>query len=444
MNVSLPLDWVFVGAIGIVVGLFVGLLIEWLFSRSQIVQLSADKNQLEARVRHQDELAVERDAAVDAAATEIQKHFGELATQSLKDNNELFLKLAEQNLSVQQEKAKGELNQQTKAVETLVKPIADALRKTDEKISELEKERKQAYGSIHEQLKFMHQSQQSLQSETRNLVNALRRPEVRGQWGEVTLKRLAELAGMVEHCDFSEQVTTTSGDTRLRPDMVIRMPDERELVVDVKTPLDAYLEAIEASDDEARQQALNRHARKVEERIRELAQKSYWAQFPKSPEFVILFIPGDQFLTAALNQKPSLIDDALRQNIILATPTSFVALLKAVAYGWRQLALAENAEEIRKLAEDLYDRLAVFANHVNAIGTSLDRSVNNFNKAVGSLERNVLPGARKFVELGIKSKKEIPTVENVDTLARDATSATRQTRSVTDESVPRIGTAKDD
>ncbi|MEM1262667.1 MAG: DNA recombination protein RmuC [Pseudomonadota bacterium] len=444
MNLSLPLDWLFIGALGIVIGLVAGLLLEWLFGRSELTQLQRDNDQLSARVRHQDELAKEREAAVDAAATEIQKHFGELATQSLKDNNELFLKLAEQNLSVQQEKAKGELNQQTKAVETLVKPIADALRKTDEKISELEKERKQAYGSIHEQLKFMQQSQQSLQHETRNLVNALRRPEVRGQWGEVTLKRLAELAGMVEHCDFSEQVTTTNGDARLRPDMVIRMPDDRELVVDVKTPLDAYLEAIEASDDDARQNALNRHARKVEERIRELAQKSYWAQFPKSPEFVILFIPGDQFLTAALTQKPDLIDDALRQNIILATPTSFVALLKAVAYGWRQLALAENAEEIRKLAEDLYDRLAVFANHINSVGTSLDRSVSNFNKAVGSLERNVLPGARKFVELGIKSKKEIPTVENVDTLARDASNVTRQTRSAGEEAVPRIGAAKDD
>ncbi len=418
MNISLPLDWIFIAAIGVTVGLVVGVLIEWLFGRVIVARVQAERDKLNAEIQHQDELRKEREEAIEVAATQLQSSFGELANRSLKDNSDMFLKLAEQNLGAQQERAKGELTERAKAVETLVKPIADALKKTEAQISELEKARSEAYGSIRSQLTAMQQGQQNLQTETRNLVNALRRPEVRGQWGEMTLKRLAELAGMVEHCDFSEQVTTT-GEQSLRPDMVIRMPDERELVVDVKTPLDAYLEAVEATDDDARQKALTRHARKVEERIGELARKSYWAQFPKSPEFVILFIPGDQFLTAALNERPNLIDDALRQKIILATPTSFVALLKAVAYGWRQLALAENAEEIRILAEDLYDRLATFAGHLNKVGRGLDSSVKTFNQAVGSLERNVLPGARKFVELGIKSKKEMPTLESVDTVARE-------------------------
>ncbi|MEO1034614.1 MAG: DNA recombination protein RmuC [Pseudomonadota bacterium] len=444
MSIDLPLDWIFVGAVCIGIGLALGLLIEWLFGRTITHRLRSDCENLEAEILHQEEIAKERETAIDTAASEIQARFGELANRSLKDNSELFLKLAEQNLGAQQERAKGELSQQAKAVETLVKPIADALKKTESQINELEKARSEAYGSIRAQLAAMQQSQQTLQTETRNLVNALRRPEVRGQWGEMTLKRLAELAGMVEHCDFSEQVTTGTGDARMRPDMIIRMPDSRELVVDVKTPLDAYLEAIEASDDDARQQALTRHARKVEERVRELAQKSYWAQFPKSPEFVILFIPGDQFLTAALNEKPTLIEDALRQKIILATPTSFVALLKAVAYGWRQLALAENAEVIRGLAEDLYDRLAVFATHLNKVGKGLDSSVKTFNQAVGSLERNVLPGARKFVELGVQSKKDMPTMEAVDTVARETTVPSSSVGNVGSDDQPRIGAVKDD
>ena len=444
MSVDLPLDWLFVGAAGLGAGLLVGILIEWLFGRVIANRLRDERDHLEASVRSRDDLEKERREALDVAARELQAQFGELASKSLRDNSEVFLKIAEQNLGAHQERAKGELSQQAKAVETLVKPIADALKKTEAQISELEKSRSEAYGSIRAQLSAMQQSQQTLQTETRNLVNALRRPEVRGQWGEMTLKRLAELAGMVEHCDFSEQVTTHDGDARMRPDMLVRMPDDRELVVDVKTPLDAYLEAIEAADDDSRQQALKRHARKVEERIRELAQKSYWAQFPKSPEFVILFIPGDQFLTAALNEKPDLIDDALRQKIILATPTSFVALLKAVAYGWRQLALAENAEVVRTLAEDLYDRLAVFAGHLNKVGKGLDASVKTYNQAVGSLERNVLPGARKFVELGVNSKKEMPTMEGVDTVAREATTPSKTVSHLGNDEQPRLGAVGDD
>jgi DNA recombination protein RmuC len=231
---------------------------------------------------------------------------------------------------------------------------------------------------------------------------------------------LAELAGMVEHCDFAEQVSIDTDAGRLRPDMIVHMPDGRDLIVDVKTPLDAYLEAVEASTDEARRIALKRHSQALSERVRQLATKSYWAQFERSPDFVILFIPGDQFLSAALAENPSLLEDAIRQNVIIATPSSFVALLKVVAYGWRQTVLAQNAQVIRGLGEDLYKRLAVFASHVNRVGRSLTQSVDAFNSAVGSLERQVLPGARKFTELGIRPEKEIDALEPVEKLVREA------------------------
>jgi len=262
--------------------------------------------------------------------------------------------------------------------------------------------------------------QQALQRETRGLVTALRRPEVRGQWGELTLKRLAELAGMVDHCDFSEQVhARAADDAAIRPDMIVHMPDGRDIVVDVKTPLDAYLDAVDAQTDEARAIALKRHSNAVAERVRQLSAKSYWAQFEKSPDFVILFIPGDQFLSAALAENPSLLEDAIRQDVIITTPSSFVALLKAVAYGWRQTALAQNAETIRTLAEDLYKRLGVFAAHLTKLGRNLGQSVDAYNSAVGSLERQVLPGARKFTELGVRPDREIETLEPIDKLARD-------------------------
>jgi DNA recombination protein RmuC len=236
--------------------------------------------------------------------------------------------------------------------------------------------------------------QKTLSAETRNLVNALRRPEVRGQWGEITLRRLVELAGVVEHCDFVTQSHTPTEDDAIRPDMIINMPDRRQVIVDVKTPLDAYLDATQTEDEASRVTALECHAANVTQRVRELARKTYWAQFENSPEFVILFIPGDQFLSATLTQRPDLLDDALRQQVILATPTSFVALLKAIAYGWHQTALAENAAEIRGLEVQLYERLNVFAGHLSTMGKELGNSVKAYNQAVGSLEHRVLPGAR--------------------------------------------------
>jgi len=400
-----------IGGPALLVGLVIGALIAWLVTRRK-------QHSLESRIKGQDALRSERDTAFEAANARLAQAFVELSSQSLKSNSDSFLKLAEQHLGVQNEKAKRELGDREKAVEALVKPIRDALEESKKQISELEKSRSEAYGGIRAQLEAMNVSQKSLRQETQNLVNALRRPEVRGRWGEITLRRLVELAGMVEHCDFQEQVHTVTEGQIIRPDMIVRMPDQRELVVDVKTPLDAYLEAAEAPDDTQRKLGLERHAKNVRAHIRMLASKAYWDQFDESPEFVILFIPGDQFLSAALSEEPDLIEYALSKHIILATPTSLVALLKAVAYGWRQLALADNAQEIRVLAEDLYGRLATFVGHMNRMGRQLASSVETYNKAVGSLERSVLPGARKFTELGVHEKKEIEKLETLDPVPR--------------------------
>jgi len=418
--ISFSVDPVYleVGAPALGIGLLLGLVIMWVVARQRRNRLLAELGHAEANLKNQEALQEERETAFELANARLKEAFAEISSRSLRDNSDTFLKLAEQNLGTHQEKAKRELSEREKAVEELVKPIRDALVDSRKQISELEKSRSEAYGSIRSQLEAMQLSQKSLTQETQNLVKALRRPEVRGQWGEITLRRLVELAGMVEHCDFVEQVHVVGDDKIIRPDMIVNMPDQRQLVVDVKTPLDAYLSAAEAADDAQRKLGLERHAKNVRAHIRLLSSKAYWKQFEESPEFVILFIPGDQFLSAALAEEPDLIEYALSEQIILATPTSFVALLKAVAYGWRQLALADNAKEIRVLAEDLYGRLGTFVTHMNRVGRQLASSVENYNKAVGSLERKVLPGARKFTELGVHSNKEIEKLESLEPVPR--------------------------
>jgi DNA recombination protein RmuC len=363
-------------------------------------------------------LKLARYKAMADAAAELEKNFRLLAGEALQKNNQAFLDLANQNLSRYQAEAKGELEKKQQSFVELVKPISEALKKTEDQIREIEKERKESFGSIVSHLKSMAEGQQQLETETRNLVNALRRPEVRGRWGEMTLRRLAELAGMVDRCDFTEQVHNAGEDGALRPDMVIHLAEDRLLVVDAKTPLDSYIAAMEARTAEEREAHLTQHARKVRERIKELASKRYWDQFRTSPDFVILFIPGDQFLSAALDKEHELQEEALRQKVLLATPTSLMALLKVVAYGWRQIALAENAEQIRELAETLHGRLATFAEHLQKVGGALENSVQHFNNAVGSLERQVLPSARRFTELGVQAKKTMPELEPIETAAR--------------------------
>jgi len=400
-------------------GAVLGALVTLLALQPRAIRLRAQLAVAESRLEARTLADEERAAALALAEQRLARVFDDLARRSLQDNSRSFLQLARQNLEVHRSHAQGDLKAREQAVEALVTPIREALQRTERQIAAIEKERHEAFGNIRALLESISLSQQTLSSETRNLVTALRRPEVRGQWGEMTLRRLVELAGMVEHCDFTEQAHTTTGDGgALRPDMIVHLAEGRQLVVDVKTPLDAYLAAVEAPDDAAREAALQRHARKVRERVRELAAKAYWSQFERSPEFVILFIPGDQFLSAALARDPGLLDEALNQHVILATPTSFVALLKAVAYGWRQVALAENARQIRDLASDLYRRLATFTGHLSRVGRSLAGSVDAYNSAVGSLERQVLPGARRFTELGVQARKPMEPLPEVDAVAR--------------------------
>ena len=410
--------WLEFGGPALLAGLVLGGIIVWLVMRRRRQQLEAEIAALGGKIKNQEALQNERDAAFQAASAELVRSFGDLANRSLQSNSQTFLRLAEQKMSVQNERAKRELSEREQAVENLVKPIRDALQESHKQIDALEKARSEAYGSIRTQLAAMQADQISLTRETHNLAKALRRPEVRGRWGEITLRRLVELAGMVEHCDFVEQAHSVAEGQVIRPDMVVRMPDRRELVVDVKTPLDAYMQAVEAEDDAQRKLGLQRHAKSLRAHVRMLSSKAYWGQFEESPEFVILFIPGDQFLSAALNEEPDLIEYALSQQIILATPTSLVALLKAVAYGWRQLALADNAKEIRVLAEELHARLSTFVTHMNRVGRQLASSVENYNKAVGSLERSVLPGARKLVDLGVHEKKPLEKLDTLDPVPR--------------------------
>ncbi len=378
-----------------------------------------------ARLRSQKRLAeltttldLERKAAQERLAG-LEQTFIALSSRALKENNASFLQLAQETLKQFHVQAKGDLDLKEKAVENLIKPVREALEKTEQQMRLMENERKEAYGSLSKHLETMTQTQQLLHGETRNLVQALRRPEVRGQWGELTLKRLAELAGMVEHCDFYEQEQTDTEAGRMRPDMIVRMPGGREIVVDVKTPLDAYLSAVETTDLEARKKFLEHHARKVRERVKELAAKAYWDQFKNAPDFVVLFIPGEQFLGAALDIDRDLFEDALRQKIILSTPANFIALLRTVAYGWRQESLAANAEQIRDVGEELYSRLSTFSEHLVKLGRSLNGAVADYNKTVGSYEAKLLPGARKFSEMGVGGNKVLEEPERIDKAVRD-------------------------
>lgn len=406
-------------AAGVLLGLVLGWLIAALRAARRERQHGIELESLRARLQSQEALDRERTVTLERAQERLKLAFDELASATLRNNSELFLKLARENLGQQQLQATHALKERESAIENLVKPIQEALQKTELQITTIEKERRDSFVELRTHLETVAQSQTSLQRETRNLVNALRRPEVRGQWGELSLKRLVELAGMTAHCDFTEQVHTVTEEGSLRPDMVIHMVDGRDMVVDVKTPLDAYLEATDAADDDLRAIALKRHGQIVAERVRLLASKSYWSQFANSPDFVILFIPGDQFLAAALNERPGLIDEAIRQSVLLATPTTFIAILKAIAYGWRQFALAKNAETIRDLGEDLYKRLSTFGAHLGRIGRALNAGVEAYNSAVGSLERQVIPGARRFTELGLKPDRVLEILEPVEKLARD-------------------------
>jgi DNA recombination protein RmuC len=429
-----------------VIGLLFGCLIAWLALRARTVGLQARLSLMEkeltagkadlarlqqaqseliaARARLESALEAERKTStekielVTRASEDLRNAFKAMAAEALKSNNSSFLAIAQETLKRFQSQAEGDLEARQKAVADMVAPVRESLNKVDAQIQKIEIERGSAYGALREQVQMLIAGNDKLQSETGNLVRALRTPNVRGRWGEIQLRRVVEIAGMLSYCDFTEQETLITESGRLRPDLVVKLPGGKHVVVDAKTPLQAFLDAFETTDEDARRVCLANHARQVRDHMKTLSGKNYWEQFDSTPEFVVMFLPGETFFSAALEQDPGLIEQGVLQRVIPASPTTLIALLKAINYGWNQEKLARNAQQISALGKELHDRLRLLAGHISSVGTGLDRAVESYNKAVGSLESRVLVSARKFAELGASVADDIPELEPIETTAR--------------------------
>ncbi len=384
-------------------------------ARLRLAEVESQKSKFENELAAERAAATEKIAALTDAHERLSNSFKALSADALRSNNQSFLELARESFSKLHQQSADELGKRQQAIDSMVKPLKESLDKVDAKIGEIEKARASAYGQLSEQLKSLGTAQLSLQSEAAKLSTALRSTTTAGTWGELQLRRVVEMSGMSSYCDFVEQQSSGA----LRADLVVRLPGEQRIVIDAKAPNDAYREAANASDDAVRTAKLAEHAAKVRGHIDALGAKDYWAQFQPSPEFVVLFLPGDQFLSGALQADPSLIDRAIAKKVLLATPATLIALLKAAAYGWRQDSVSKNADEIADLGRQLYDRIAGFADNLDKVGRGLESAGKAYNSAVGSFEQTLLPGARKFSELGAKGAKELTEPAPIETTPRD-------------------------
>jgi len=381
--------------------------------QSETSNMNRQISEMKTRLEEERKASQEKLVLLNDAQTKLSDAFKALSAEALNTNNQSFLDLAKTTLEKYQESAKTDLENRQKAIDAVVKPVKESLEKFDEKIQGLEKVRIEAYVGLQGLVTELKEGQTKLQSETSNLVKALRAPIVRGRWGEIQLKRVVEFAGMIQYCDFQEQQSTDTESGRLRPDMVIRLPKNRSIVIDSKVPLEAYLSAIDAKDETTRIEKLKEHARQVRDHFGKLGAKAYWEQFSPSPEFVVLFLPGESFFSAALEQDPGLIEACVNQGVILATPTTLIALLKAVAYGWQQETLLKNVTEIGKLGKELYERMSDMAEHAEDMGKALKKTIEHYNSMIGSIESRVLVTTRKFKVLGQLSSADIPEIQPI-------------------------------
>jgi DNA recombination protein RmuC len=363
---------------------------------------------------------------LEAMKKEMTDTFNALSSAALKSSSEDFIRLASEHLGKIIETTKGKLGEHQAAMDGMIKPLHETLKRYEEQIKSMEEGRLKAYGSLEEQLRSLTSTHESLQKETSNLVSALRKPQVRGRWGEMQLKRVAELSGMSMHCDFTEQVSVDTDKGRVRPDMIIHLPSDREIVVDSKVSLEAYLDATADQTEEGRKAKMERHAQQVRTHMNRLSSKEYWSQFAKSPEFVVLFMPGESFLGAALDMDTTLIEDGIQKGVIISTPTTFIALLRAIAFGWRQEQITKNAQEVSILGRELYERIATMIKHFDDLGNNIRRSTEAYNRTIGSLEARVLPSVRKFKDLGVTGQAEIPTLEQLDNSPRKVESLSEE------------------